>query len=400
MRRPAVAVALLFIAVAVHATTAGQGWTPDLIMKVKRLGPVVPSPDGARVAFVVSEAVTEGEKSEFNSQIHVANADGTGAFQLTRGDKSSTAPAWSPDGHWIGFLSARSGGKSQVFRIRVGGGEAEQITTDKGAVSAFDWSPDGRSMAFVMADPKTEDEEKADKEKPDPRVVDEDLKLARLYVIPVEKDGDGKRPSKKLTAGEINVNGMDWSPDGASIAIAHSRTPKVFDQNDISIVSVSGGEPRALANTKADENTPIFSRDGRSIAYVTTDDPPTWAFTGAPSRAGSTPTAPTGSTGFYPRRPKGNPAPSRRRWPMSCVSGLSTGRPNRAWTGPTGPTRNWPTTCSEPRASAPPAVPSSGSVPRSASDCTDRPTDTSGATRSSRRRPARRSPTWETRGGR
>ena len=279
-RLTSAAIALLLVISGSPVSSAEKGWTPDLILKVKRVGPVVPSPDGTRVSFVVAEAVTEGEKSEFNSQIHVANADGTGAFQLTRGEKSATSPQWSPDGQWVGFLTKRGGDKTNVFRIRVAGGEAEQITNEKGAVGAFDWSPDGKTIAFVMEDPKSEDEEKADKEKRDPRVVDQDLKLARLYVIPVDKNDDGKRPSKKLTSGEMNVTGMDWSPDSASIAFSHSRTPKVFDQNDISIVSVSGGDPKALASTKADEGSPIFSRDGRSIAYVTTDDPPTWAFTG------------------------------------------------------------------------------------------------------------------------
>ena len=66
---------------------ASPGWTPDLSMKVKRVSSVEPSPDGQRVAFVVGEALMDGERSEWLSQIHVANADGSGAFQLTRGDK-------------------------------------------------------------------------------------------------------------------------------------------------------------------------------------------------------------------------------------------------------------------------------------------------------------------------
>jgi dipeptidyl aminopeptidase/acylaminoacyl peptidase len=44
-------------------------------------------------------------------------------------------------------------------------------------------------------------------------------------------------------------------------------------------VDVAGGEARPLVATRADESQPVFSRDGRSIAYTTSDDPPTWAFT-------------------------------------------------------------------------------------------------------------------------
>lgn len=265
--------------VAGAASAADRGWTPDLALKVKRVGVVVPSPDAMRAAFVVSEAIIEGEKSEWVSQIHVANADGSRAFQLTRGEKSATQPRWSPDGVWIAFLSPREGERSQVFRIRVDGGEAEQLTSAKAAIAAFEWSPDGKSIAFLMPDPKTEEEEKADKEKRDARVVDEDFKLARLYVIPVEKDGEARRTLKRLTDGEVHVTGLDWSPDGRTIVFTHQRTPKVFEQNDISVVSSQGGKVTPIAVTNAFEADARYSPDGASIVYATSDDPPTWAFT-------------------------------------------------------------------------------------------------------------------------
>jgi dipeptidyl aminopeptidase/acylaminoacyl peptidase len=270
-------VLVFFTASAVR--TAERGWTPDLMLKVKRVGPVVPSPDGSRVAFVVSEAVMEGEKSEWVSQIHIAASDGSSAFQLTRGEKSATSPRWSPDGQSIGFLSPRVVDKAGVFIIRVAGGEAEQITSEKEAISSFAWAPDGKSIAFVMPRPKSDAEEKADKEKRDARVIDENYKLAGLYTLPVAKQEDGRRPTKKLNTGDVHVTGMDWSPDSSSIVFSHQRTTKVFDQNDLSIVRVAGGEAKSLVATKADESDPVYSRDGRTIAYVTSDDPPTWGFT-------------------------------------------------------------------------------------------------------------------------
>ena len=260
--------------------TADRGWSPELLLKVKRISDVVPSPDGARVAFVASEAVMEGDKSEWLSHVHVANADGSGSFQLTRGDKSATSSRWSPDGKWVGFISARGGDKANIFRIRVAGGEAEQLTSGKASVGAFKWSPDGSSIAFAMPEAKTEDEEKAAKEKRDARVIDEHDTPSSLYVIPVEKNAEGKRPSKRLTQGAIHITAMDWSPDSSSVVFAHQPTTKVFDPNDISIVRVSGGAPKALAATKAHETNPVFSRDGKWVAYVTSDEPVTWAFTG------------------------------------------------------------------------------------------------------------------------
>lgn len=270
----------LLLLVSGVARTAEQKWTADQILKVKRVGPVVPSPDGTRVAFVVSEAVMEGEKSEWLSQIHVASSDGSGAIQLTRADKSATQPRWSPDGQWLAFLSQRGSDKNNVFIIRVAGGEAEQITSEKASISALEWAPDGKSIAFLMPEPKSEAEEKAAKEKRDARVIDENDKLAGLHVVPLAKNEEGKRPPKKLNTGAVHVTGLDWAPDSSAIVFSHQRTSKVFDQNDISVVRLSGGGPRTLVATTAEESEPAYSRDGRSIAYVTTDDPPTWAFTG------------------------------------------------------------------------------------------------------------------------
>ena len=271
--------------------TAERRWTSDALMKVKRVTSVVPSPDATRVAFVVSEAVMEGEKSEWLSQIHVAASDGSNSFQLTRGDKSATAPQWSPDGQSIAFLSARGSDTANVFIIRASGGEAEQITSEKASITAPKWAPDGASIAFIMPTPKSEEEVKADKEKRDMRVLDENEKLAGLYVVALAKDSGGKRSLKKLPTGDVHVTALDWAPDSSAIAYSHQRTPKVFEQNDLSVIRVSGGSPTSLTATPASELTPIYSPDGTSIAYVLGDDPPTWGGTASvrviPSKGGT-----------------------------------------------------------------------------------------------------------------
>lgn len=266
---------------------SANGWTPQLAMQVKRVSNVRVSPDAKRVAFVVGEAVMEGEKSEWISHIHVALADGTQMFQLTQGEKSANSPEWSPDGRWIAFLSARSSkpdAKANLWRIRVEGGEAEQLTEEKAGISSFRWSPDGSHIAFCMPDPESDEEEKAKKEKRDWKVVDEDLKMQRLYVVPAERDGRGKRAVRKLTVENFSVDPaqFDWSPDGKWIAFSHQPTSKVDDwtKADLSLVEVGSGQIRSLAATAAAEDDPMFSPNGRWIAYVVSDVPPTWAGAG------------------------------------------------------------------------------------------------------------------------
>ena len=263
-----------------------SGWTPELVMQVKRVSNVVPSPDGSRIAYQVGSAVVEDETSEWRYQIWVADSDGSDAYQLTQGDKSSTAPAWSPDGQWLAFISARSD-TANIWRIRVAGGEAEQVTQVESGVSAFLWSPDGLSIAFSMPDPPSEQELQYEKEKNDAFVVDENLKEVHLYVIPAELDAAGGREARRLTQAGTSVFGLfagmpfDWAPDASSIVFAHAPTPSVDDwtRTDISIVDVATASVRSIANTSAAEGQPVFSRDGRWIAFTESDDPPTWAFT-------------------------------------------------------------------------------------------------------------------------
>src|ERR1044072_6573376 len=129
-RRPnmkALSIASVLVLLFVSAVSA-QTWDPELQLKVKAVGAPSVSPDGSRVVYTVNEAVMTPEKSEFVSQIWMANIATKQNVQLTFGEKTSTNPKWSPDGKWIAFLSNRKDNRNNLYRLNIDGGEAEPLT--------------------------------------------------------------------------------------------------------------------------------------------------------------------------------------------------------------------------------------------------------------------------------
>ncbi|HKR21498.1 MAG TPA: S9 family peptidase, partial [Pyrinomonadaceae bacterium] len=272
---------VVLIAGAAVAQTTSE-WSPEMQIKLKTVGSPRVSPDGKRVVYTVNEAVMTADKSEFVTQIWLATIATKQSVQLTFGDKSSTNPKWSPDGNWIAFTSNRKDNKNNIYLLSLNGGEAEPLTDVKTGVQDFMWSPDGRSIAFRMGDAKSEDEEKNDKGKNDFRWVDENVKMARLYVMPLQKDANGKREPRKLTTENYNVTEFDWSADNSRIAFSYVKTPLANDWTtaDVSIVEVASGKISPLANSPASESSPLYSPDGKSIAVLVSDNPPRWAQSG------------------------------------------------------------------------------------------------------------------------
>lgn len=275
-------VTALSLIVLVAATASAQTWDPETHLKVKAIAAPRVSPDGKRVVYTVNEAVMTPDKSEFVTQVWMADIATKQNLQLTYGEKSSTNPKWSADGNWIAFTSNRKDNRNQIYLLSLNGGEAEPLTDGKGSVANFAWSPDGRSIAFTMTDPKTEDEEKNDKGRNDFRWIDENVKMSRLYVLNIQKDANGKREPRKLTTENYNVDDFDWSTDGSRIAFGHTKSPVANDwtTSDVSVIEVASGKITPLANSAAAENSPVYSPDGKSIAILTSDMPPRWAQSG------------------------------------------------------------------------------------------------------------------------
>ncbi len=253
------------------------------VIKVTAIDDVHVAPDG-RVVFTMTRALMTPNKSEYLTHIHTSDG-GSNVVQRTFGDSSCSNPQWSPDGKWIGFTSSRSG-KTNLHLLHPASDEIRQLTDVETDVGFFKWSPDGKWIAFVMRDAPTPSEKRAAEEKDDARVVDENFKMNRLWVISVEARGSGKQRPRLLTSGDFNVGScfgksrFDWSPDGRKVAFTHTPTPQTdaWSLADISVVEVDTGEVQSLVPVKG-VGSPLYSPDGRWVAFQAGSSPPSWAST-------------------------------------------------------------------------------------------------------------------------
>jgi|TARA_B100000315_G_scaffold232821_1_gene245443 dipeptidyl aminopeptidase/acylaminoacyl peptidase len=256
-------------------------WTPSVMMQVNRVGNVRVSPDGKRVVYTQTRAVMTDEKSRYITQIFMADSDGKEQRPFTLDAYSSRNPKWSPDGKWLAFTSGRAGW-TNLYVIRTDGGEARPLTKAKSALRDFIWSPASDRIAFLMVNEPTDEDKKKSKARDDQVTVDEDYRYQHIWLVGLPAEGEEPEP-KQLTKGEFNVSlsyasGLDWSPDGSSIVFSHTPTPKLNDwtKSDISMVDIESGEVTALATSNASEYAPLYSKSGDQIAFVKTDDPPSW----------------------------------------------------------------------------------------------------------------------------
>ena len=251
---------------------------PDDILKIRFVSDPRISPDGRRVAFVLT--TLSQERDEYLSNIWmVETTGGAPPRRFTTGHGRDTSPRWSPDGARLAFVSERERGKKgQLMVMPVEGGEAVALTQLRAGVAAPAWSPDGTRLAFVSRvggwqDPENEEERKKSR----PARVITTLKYrfngegfihdrpTHVFVVPAA----GGAPAQ-LTTGDCPDTDPAWSPDGRSITFVSARHEDrdYDDATDLWIVPSVGGTPRRVTDTIGPATHPAFSPDGKTLAYL------------------------------------------------------------------------------------------------------------------------------------
>lgn len=281
----------LFVAALLSLSALAQSKRPmtfDDLMAVKRLGDAQISPDGSRVAYVVSDVDKNLNRSK--RSVWVVPTSGGQPQQLITSDKNDFSPRWSADGKSLAFLSTREGAP-QIFVAGADGSNPRKITNAPEGVGEFIWSPNGRMFAFTTdvypdcgsLDCVARRSEMDEKSKVKAVIADHLLfrhwdsfkhgKRSHLFVVSVE----GGEP-KDLTPGDHDTppfslgdpTAFDFAPDSSEIVFARNtdKDEARSTNNDLFVVSINGGEAKRITgNNLGSDTTPRYSPDGKFIAY-------------------------------------------------------------------------------------------------------------------------------------
>ncbi len=245
------------------------------------------SPDGNQIAFTRSWA--DMTKDQEQSNLWLVDVHGLRPRELTQGNWRDSAPAWSPHGRRIAFLSDRSGSR-QVHVMWVDTHEVSQLTHLDRAPASLRWSPDGKWIAFTVAIPDETNLLTVRLPK-----VPKGAQLAKPAVIVDRlswgRDGFGQTVKefnqvfvvdstiggtpRQITQGNYNHNDPEWSADGKTIYISGIRKPDaeyLSQDSEVYAIDVETLAVKTLTDRKGPDNNPRISPDGKWIAYTGFND--------------------------------------------------------------------------------------------------------------------------------
>ncbi|QBX37195.1 S9 family peptidase [Brevundimonas sp. S30B] len=279
-----------------HPAATPDAFTYQDMIGLNRLADPQVSPDGRRVVYSVT--ATDVDANRRATTLWIRDIDGDAApRRLAINEGGANTARWGADGN-LYFLSGRSG-SSQVWRADASGANPVQVTrlptdvnayrlsprADKVAVSLAVY-PDCADLACSVERAKVQGERKSTGQVYERMFVRhwdtwEDHTQNHLFVLPIAASGrageavwvtkgfDGDTPSKPFG----DESEFTFAPDGESVVFSARLKGQSepwstnFDLWRTNALTGDGTFENLTADNPAWDTGPVFSPDGRTLAY-------------------------------------------------------------------------------------------------------------------------------------
>jgi len=276
--------------------TLAQGKRPftfEDMMALKRVNEPAVSPDGKWVVF--SAIQVDLEANTRVPHLWMVPLAGGDSRQFTSGP-GEDRPRWSHDGKHVAFISPRDG-TSQVwvhdFDAATGQftGEPRKITSISTEADGEIWSPDGKNIVFtssVYPDCPDDACNKAREDEKQKSKVKASIfthlmyrhwksytgeKRTHIFVVPAEGGVARDLTPGNHDAPPFSLGGQDMyaiSPDSQELAFTSDidEVEATSTNNELFVVPLAGGKPSKITTNPGSDSTPVYSPEGKYIAYL------------------------------------------------------------------------------------------------------------------------------------